>query len=202
LVADVTLSVLSPEVIASRPPCGPLSSPSLVASPEADGRTLTLPTVSAGSGTAVLAPAAVVSFTTGSASVEAEALAGVSPEVGALSEDFPPDPFDVEPLDPLLRCAAPERELPVLDRDGDMMPLSLTVSAAASSGSAFRTGGAMISGGWVDRPASSTPSSSVLTGAPMYLLSLTLSESLASFRRCYPSVSCFNRSFVTRIVLW
>ena len=172
-------SVLSPDVIACWPPCDPLSSPLLVASPEADRRTLNLPTVSAGSGTAELAPASVGSITTGSASVAAEARAAESPAAGVLPEDFPIDPFDfdlLDPLTPLFCCVASERGLPVLVRDGDMMPLSLTVSAAASSGSAIGTGGAMISGGWVDRPASSTPSSSVLTGAPMYVFVDTIRE--------------------------
>jgi hypothetical protein len=109
-----------------------------------------LPTVSAGSGASELAPASVGSLITGSASVEAEAAAAEPPAVGALSEGLPLDPFDLDPLDPLAslpRCAAPERELPVLVRGGDMMPLSLTVSVATSTGSAFETGGAMISGG-------------------------------------------------------
>jgi hypothetical protein len=109
------------------------------------------PTASAGSsGTSVFEPASGDSLIAGSASVAAEAPAAEPPAAGALSEDFPLDPFDFDPLDPLdslPRCAAPERELPVLVRGGDMMPLSLTVSAAASSGSAFETGGAMISGG-------------------------------------------------------
>lgn len=114
-----------------------------------------LPTVSAGSGVAVLEPASVDSLITGSASVAAEAPAAETPAaeppaVGALAGDFPADPFDLEPLDPLAslpRCPAPERELPVLVRGGDMMPLSPTVSGVTSSGSAFEAGGAMISGG-------------------------------------------------------
>lgn len=114
-----------------------------------------LPTVSAGSGTSEPDLASAGSLIAGSASVAAEAPAAEPPAAdslaaGALSEGFPLDPFDLDPLDPLAslpRCAAPERELPVLVRGGDMMPLSLTVSGAASSGSAFETGGAMISGG-------------------------------------------------------
>jgi hypothetical protein len=84
-----------------------------------------LPIVSAGSGTVVLDPASAVSSSAVAASPE--------------EED--------SPLVPPTRFDAPERELPVLARDDDMMPLLTMVSVASPSGSAFRLGGAMMSGG-------------------------------------------------------
>jgi len=146
--------VLSPELMVFRLPCRSLLRPlSSVASDESAGCPFALRIVSAGSGTLVLDPASVVS----SPVVVSGVAASVSPEV----EEFP--------LAPPARFDAPERELPVPVRDDAMMPLSTIVSAASPSGSAFRCGGAMMGGGWVVRPASSTPSSSVLNGAPMYL---------------------------------
>jgi hypothetical protein len=88
-----------------------------------------LPIVSAGSATEVFDPASAVS----SSAVAADVSVAASPE-----ED--------SPFVPPTRCDAPERELPVLNRD-DMMPLSTIVSVASPSGSAFRLGGAMMSGG-------------------------------------------------------
>ena len=90
-----------------------------------------LPIVSAGSGTVVLDPASVVS----SSAIAAGVAVAASPE----EED--------SPLVPPTRFDAPERGLPVLVRGGDMMPLSTIVSVASPSGSAFRFGGAMMSGG-------------------------------------------------------
>jgi hypothetical protein len=90
-----------------------------------------LPIVSAGSGTVVLDPASAVS----SSAVAAGVAVAASPE----EED--------SPLVPPTRFDAPERELPVLARDDDMMPLLTMVSVASPSGSAFRLGGAMMSGG-------------------------------------------------------
>jgi hypothetical protein len=56
-------------------------------------------------------------------------------------------------------------ELPLSPvRDDDMMPLLTTASSFSTSGSVSRTGGAIMNGVRVVGPASSTPSSSVLTG--------------------------------------
>ena len=145
--------VLSPEVIVFRLPCRSLlRSLSPVEPDETVGRSLALPIVSAGNGAVALGPA---SFASSSAAAGGFA-AAASPE----AVEFPFEPA---------RCDAPERELSVLARDDDMMPLSTIASAAFPSGSALRFGGAMMSGGGVVCPASSTPSSLVLTGAPMYL---------------------------------
>jgi hypothetical protein len=94
-------------------------------------RPFPLPTVSAGSGAVVLDPASAVS----SLAVAATSAVAASPE----AEESP----SARPA----RCDAPERDLPVPVRDGDMTPLSTIVSAASPSGSAFRLGGAMMSGG-------------------------------------------------------
>jgi len=146
--------VRSPELMVFRLPCRSLLRPlSSVAPDESADCPFALRIVSAGSGTLVLDPASSVS----SPVVASGVAASVPPEV----EEFPlasPTRFD-----------APERELPLPVRDDDMMLLSTIVSAASPSGSAIRSGGAMMSGGWPVRPASSTPSSSVLNGAPMYL---------------------------------
>jgi len=64
--------------------------------------------------------------------------------------------------------AAP-RPLSELVRDEDIALLSTTAFAVSPSGSAFWPGGATIRGGSVARPASSTPSSLVPIGAPLYL---------------------------------
>ena len=48
-------------------------------------------------------------------------------------------------------------------------PFSVTAPGALTSGSTSRPGGATITGGSGDRPASSTPSSSLPTGSPSYL---------------------------------
>jgi hypothetical protein len=146
--------VLSPELMVFRLPCRSLLRPlSPVAPDESADCPFALRIVSAGNGTGVLDPASTVS----SSAVASGAAASVSPEV----EEFP--------LAAAARFDAPEREFPVPVGDEDMTPLSAIVSAASPSGSAIRSGGAMMSGGWVVRPASSTPSSSVLNGAPMYL---------------------------------
>jgi hypothetical protein len=90
-----------------------------------------LPIVSAGSGTAVLDPASAVS--------SSALAAGVTVAASPVEEE--------SPLVPPTRFDAPERDDPVLVRDDDMMPLSTMVSVASPSGSAFRLGGAMMSGG-------------------------------------------------------
>jgi hypothetical protein len=97
---------------------------------ESVDRPLPLPIVSAGSGAVALDPASALS----SPVVAADAAVAASPEE------------EESPLAPTRRDA-PEREFPVLARDGDMMPLSTNVSAASPSGSAFRLAGAMMSGG-------------------------------------------------------
>ena len=143
--------LLSPELIVCRLPCRSLPRPLAPADPdESADRPFALPIVAAGSGTSVLDPASVVS----SSAVSADA---TSPEVVATSPEVAVSPESLEvavsleaeesPLAPPDRRAAPERELPVLVRDGDMMPLSTTVSEASPSGSTFRLGGAMMSGG-------------------------------------------------------
>jgi hypothetical protein len=128
--------VLSAEVIACRLPCRSLLRPlspvelSPVEPAESADRPLPLPIVSAGSGAVALDPASALS----SPVVAADAAVAASP----VEEESPLAPT---------RCDAPEREFPVLARDGDMMPLSTNVSAASPSGSAFRLAGAMMSGG-------------------------------------------------------
>jgi hypothetical protein len=89
------------------------------------------PTVSAGSGAVVLDPASVVS----SLAVAATPAVASSPEA------------EESRLAPPGRRDAPDCDLPVLVRDDDMIPLSTIVSAASPSGSAFKLGGAMMSGG-------------------------------------------------------
>jgi len=59
--------------------------------------------------------------------------------------------------------SAHDDDPPALVRDDDVVPLSVTVSSASTSGSVSRTGGAIMNGVRVVGPASSTPSSSVLT---------------------------------------
>lgn len=146
--------VLSPELMVFRLPCRSLLRPlSSVAPDESADCPFALRIVSAGSGTLVLGSASVVS----SPVIASGVAASVPPEV------------EESPLALPARFDAPDRELPLPVRDDDMMPLSTIVSAASPSGSAIRSGGAMMSGGGVVRPASSTPSSSVLNGAPMYL---------------------------------
>ena len=83
-----------------------------------------LPMVSAGSGGVV---PDVVFF--------ASLAAGATSSAGASS------------MAPASRWLAAERDDPALIRDGDMMPLLTTVSAASPSGSASRPGGAMMSDG-------------------------------------------------------
>jgi hypothetical protein len=123
---------LSPEVIACRLPCRSLLRPLSPVEPDesVDGPFL-LPTVSAGSGAVALDPASAVS----SLAVAATDAVASSPEA------------EESPLAPPARCDAPECDLPVPVRDGDMIPLSTIVSVASPSGSAFRLGGAMMSGG-------------------------------------------------------
>lgn len=140
--------LLSPELIACRLPCRSLPCPLFpVDADESADRPLALPIVSAGSGTSVPDAACVVSS---SASSAESAEPAVSPEAAVSSEstEVAVSPAEEEsPLAPLDRRDAPERELPVLVRDDDMMPLSTIVSVASPSGSAFRLGGAMMSGG-------------------------------------------------------
>jgi hypothetical protein len=131
----------SPEVIVCRLPCRSLLRPLSPAEPDKPvDRLFALPIVSAGSGTAVLDPAWVSSST-----FPADAMVAMSAE----SEEVESPELEEEelPLAPLPRCDAPERELPALVGDDDMMSLSAMVSAASPSGSAVRLGGAMMSGG-------------------------------------------------------
>jgi hypothetical protein len=80
--------------------------------------------------------------------VSADRAASAEVPVSAESSEVSVSPEEEElPLAPLDGRDAAERELPVLVRDDDMVPLSTTVSVASPSGSAFRLGGAMISGG-------------------------------------------------------
>jgi hypothetical protein len=133
---------LSPELIACRLPC----------------RSLGLPIVSAGSGTAVLGPAAGLRSVTLSVAPSAvsalaagavdtvSASVGAAVSVGSTEASVSPEEGEL-PLAPAGRRDAAGRELPVLVRDDDMMPLSRIVSVASPSGSVFRLGGAMMSGG-------------------------------------------------------
>jgi hypothetical protein len=130
-VSGSASQVLSPEVIVCRLPCRSLLRPlSSVEPDEPVDHPVPLPIVSAGSGTAVFDRASAVSSSAAAADVAVSA----SPE----EED--------SPFVPPTRCDAPERVLLVPNRD-DMMPLSTIVSVASPSGSAFRLGGAMMSGG-------------------------------------------------------
>ena len=135
LVFRSVSEVLSPEVIACRLPCRSLLRPLSPVEPDelVDGPFL-LPTVSAGSGAVVLDPASAVS-SLAVAATSATAAVAASPEA------------EESPLARPARCDAPERDLPVPVRDDDMTPLSTIVSAASPSGSTFRLGGAMMSGG-------------------------------------------------------
>jgi hypothetical protein len=143
--------LLSPELIACRLPCRSLPRPLAPEDPdESADRPFALPIVSAGSGTSVLDPASVVPSSGVFADASSTEVAATSPEVvvstesseGAVSPEA-----EESPLAPPDRRDAPERELPVLVRDDDMMPLSTIVSEASPSGSTFRLGGAMMSGG-------------------------------------------------------
>lgn len=141
---------LSPELIC-RLPCRSLPRPLAPADPdESAERPFALPIVSAGSGTSVLDPASVVPSSAVSADASSTEVVATSPEVAASTESSEaaesPEAED-SPLALPERRDAPERELPVLVRDDDMMPLSTIVSVASPSGSAFRLGGAMMSGG-------------------------------------------------------
>lgn len=167
---------LFPELIVCRLPCRSLLGPlSPVAPEEPAARPFALPIVSAGSGTSVLDPASVVfSSAVSAGAVFADAADAAASSDFVVSPESPevavsPEEEEESPLAPPVRRGAPERDFPVLVRDDDMMPLSTIVSVASPSGSTFRPGGAMMSGGWVVRPASSTPSSLVLNGPPMYL---------------------------------
>jgi len=165
--------LLSPELIACRLPCRSLLRPlSPADSDELDepaDRPLGLPMVSAGSGTVVLDPAAsslsflpssrrpsTFSEAAGASSTGASAVAvatspGVAPSLESPEEEVAVSPEEEEeeesPLASLTRRDAADRELPALVRDDDMMPLSTIASAVSPSGSAFRLGGAMMSGG-------------------------------------------------------
>lgn len=138
----------SPELISCRPPCRSLPCPLFpVDADESANRPLILPIVSAGSGTAVPDPACVISSSASSAESAGPAVS-VEAAVYSESTEVPVSPAEEEsPLAPPGRRGAPEREFPVLVRDDDMMPLSTIVSVASPSGSAFRLGGAMMSGG-------------------------------------------------------
>jgi len=142
---------LSPELIVCRLPCRSLPRPLAPADPdESADRPLALPIVSAGSGTSVLDPASFAPASAVSADASSTEAAATSPEVAVFTEssDGAVSPEAEEsPLAPPDRRDAPERELPVLVRDDDMMPLSTIVSEASPSGSTFRLGGAMMSGG-------------------------------------------------------
>jgi hypothetical protein len=139
---------LSPELtvcqLPGESPFRPLSS----AGPdEPADRAFDLPIVAAGSGTSVLDPAfgaSSVAVSAASSDVVASPEAAVAAEPPEVSVSPAEEEF---PLAPPARRGAPERELPVLVRDDDMMPLSTTVSVASPSGSAFRLGGVMMSGG-------------------------------------------------------
>lgn len=143
--------LLSPELIACRLPCRSLPRPLAPEDPdESADRPFALPIVSAGSGTSVLDPAPVVPLSAVSADGLSTGVAATSPEVAVSTESsagaVSPE-AEESPLAPPDRRDAPERELPVLIRDDDMMPLSTIVSEASPSGSTFRLGGAMMSGG-------------------------------------------------------
>jgi hypothetical protein len=113
---------------------------------ESADRPLAWPIVSAGSGTFVPDVACVISSASSAESAEfAESLEAA---VFSESTEAAVSPAEEEsPLAPPDRRDAPERELPLLVRDDDMMPLSTIVSVASPSGSAFRLGGAMMRGG-------------------------------------------------------
>ena len=106
--------------------------------------------------TALALPLAVAGAVAG-AELEAEAEAAA--EELPLSSGRGDDPLRDAAL-----SADPDCEPPALVRDDDMMPLSVTASSVSTSGSVSRTGGAIMNGVRVVGPASSTPSSSVLTG--------------------------------------
>jgi hypothetical protein len=140
-------------------------------------RPFALPIVSAGSGTLLVdsaspASSSAVSLTTGSSTAVsptkgspatessiADALSAVvtvatssavtvssaSSEVAVSPEVPEEEEFPL--LAPPTRRDAAERELPALFREDDMMSLSTIVSAVSPSGSTFRLGGAMMSGG-------------------------------------------------------
>jgi hypothetical protein len=143
--------LLSPELIVRRLPCRSLPRPLAPADPdESADRPFALPIVSAGSGTAVLDPASVLSPSAVSADASSTEVVATSPEVAVSpesSEVVVSPEAEESPLALPDRRDAPERELPVLVRDDDMMPLSTIVSEASPSGSTFRLGGAMMSGG-------------------------------------------------------
>jgi hypothetical protein len=110
--------VVSTDVIVCRVPCRSLLRPLSPAEPdEPVDSPFALPIVSAGSGTGVLDPGCAVSL----------------PPVAAGTA--------------VAMSSEPERALPALVREDDMVPLSAIVSLASPSGSAVRLGGAMMSGG-------------------------------------------------------
>jgi hypothetical protein len=143
--------LLSPELIVCRLPCRSLPRPLAPADPdESADRPFALPIVSAGSGTSVLDPASVVSSSAVFADASSPEVVATSPEVAVSpesSEVVVSPEAEESPLALPDRRDAPERELPVLVRDDDIMPLSTIVSEASPSGSTFRLGGAMMSGG-------------------------------------------------------
>ena len=140
--------LLSPGLTVCQLPCESLLRPvSPVDADEPAERPFDLPMVSAGSGTAVLGPAfGLSSVAASSASADVAASAEVAASTESIEVSVSPEEEEFPLLPPDGRDTA-ERELPVLVRDDDMMPLSTTVSVASPSGSAFRLGGAMISGG-------------------------------------------------------
>jgi hypothetical protein len=96
----------------------------------------------------------------------AEAADAAAAEEAAAEEaaEFPlSSARDGDPMRDGAPAADPECEPSARVRDDDMMPLSTTESSDSASGSASRTGGAIMNGIRDVGPASSTPSSSVLT---------------------------------------
>jgi hypothetical protein len=117
---------------------------------------LCLPISSAGNGgTGDWLRAAVRSLTSASA---------LSARSGAELAEFSSSSFAALAPD----CAASELDDFDLVRDEDMTSLSTVASAVCSSESISRPRGATIRDGSVTFPASSTPSSSIPTGAPLY----------------------------------
>jgi hypothetical protein len=143
--------LLSPGLTVCQLPCESVLRP--VSPADADEpaeRPFDLPMVSAGSGTAVLGPAFGLSSVAASSASAVSADVAASAEVAASTESIEVSVSPEEEEFPLLppdgRDTA-ERERSVLVRDDDMMPLSTIVSEASPSGSTFRPGGAMMSGG-------------------------------------------------------
>jgi hypothetical protein len=94
-------------------------------------------------------------------------VAGSSAASVAAALPFTPEDVSSDVRD--ASAAALDRELPDLVRDDGMAPFSPTEFTASLSGSNSSSNGATIRGVSVLRPASFTPSSSVLTGSPLHL---------------------------------